>query len=106
MGWNELSSRQRDLDRKIENCGIKLDTSSSCLKSVMRAIGASASEAEYVRSRIVLRLRTQAILLILMILLRAQRKCWMTSRRMMQNGSVREGNLVLNFGINIKIRLW
>lgn len=43
MGWNELSSRQKDLDRKIENCGIRLDTSSSCLKSVMKAIGASAS---------------------------------------------------------------
>ena len=55
----DLTSRQQDLDRKIENGGIMLDSSNSCLKKVMRAIGATSGEEEYVRSRIALRLKTQ-----------------------------------------------
>lgn len=62
MGWYDLTSRQQELDRKIENSGIKLDSSNSCLKKVMRAIGASSSEEDYVKSRIALRLKTQALL--------------------------------------------
>lgn len=50
MGWYDLTSRQQELDRKIGNSGIKLDSSSSCLKKVMRAIGASSSEEDYVKS--------------------------------------------------------
>lgn len=62
MGWYDLTSRQQELDRRIENCGIKLDTSNSCLKKVMRATVATSSEEDYVRSRIALRLKTQALL--------------------------------------------
>lgn len=62
MGWYDLTIRQQLLDRKIESCGIKLDASSGCLKKVMRVIGAASSEEDYVRSRIALRLKTQALL--------------------------------------------
>ena len=62
MGWYDLTSRQQELDRKKVISGIKLDSSSSCLKKVMRAIGASSSEEDYVSSRIALRLKTQALL--------------------------------------------
>lgn len=55
MGWYDLSLRQQELDRRIENSGIKLDSSNSCLKKVMRAIGATSSEEDYTRSRISLR---------------------------------------------------
>lgn len=62
MGWYDLTSRQQELDRKIERCGIKLDSSNSCLRKVMRAIGATSGEEDYVRSRIALRLKAQALL--------------------------------------------
>lgn len=62
MGWYDLTSRQQELDHKIENSGINLDSSNSCLKKVMRAIGATSTEEYYVRSRIALRLKTQALL--------------------------------------------
>lgn len=60
MSWNDLTERQKDLDRAIEQCGIKLDDSKACLANVMRAIGASAAESSYIKSRIELRFRTQA----------------------------------------------
>lgn len=62
MSWNELTPRQRSLDRAIEASGIKLDNSSSCLKKIMKAIGASADEEDFVKERIALRLRTQQLL--------------------------------------------
>ena len=62
MGWYALPSRQQELDRNIENTSIKLESSSSCLKKVMRAIGASSNEEDYVKSRIALRLKAQALL--------------------------------------------
>lgn len=62
MAWNDLTERQKQLDRAIEECGVKLDNSRSCLKKVMSKIGASASEEAFVAQRIQLRLRTQALL--------------------------------------------
>ena len=62
MSWNSLTDRQKALDRAIEQCGVKLNNSDACLRRVMNAIGASASEASFVKQRIELRLRTSALL--------------------------------------------
>ena len=62
MAWNDLTERQKSLDRAIEACGISFDGSNSCLQNVMKAIGANSSEEAFVRSRIGLRLRTQQLL--------------------------------------------
>ena len=62
MGWYDLTPRQQELDREIEKCGITLDASRNCLNKVMKAIGATSHEEDYVRSRIALRLKTQTLL--------------------------------------------
>ena len=62
MSWNDLTERQKDLDRAIERCGIKLDDSTTRLSKVMRAIGANPTEAAFVKARINLRLKTQMAL--------------------------------------------
>lgn len=62
MSWNDLTPRQKSLDRAIEASGIKLDNSQSCLKKVMKAIGADESEEEFIKERIAMRLRTQQLL--------------------------------------------
>lgn len=62
MAWNDLTERQKQLDRAIEGCGVKLENSCSCIRKVMSKIGASASEEAFVAQRIQLRLRTQALL--------------------------------------------
>lgn len=62
MAWNDLTERQKQLDRAIEACGVKLDNSRSCLRKVMCKIGAGASEEVFVAQRIQLRLRTNALL--------------------------------------------
>lgn len=62
MAWNDLTDRQKQLDRAIEACGVKLDNSRSCLRKVMSKIGANASEDAFVAQRIQLRLKTQALL--------------------------------------------
>ena len=62
MSWNILTDRQKSLDRAIEQYGVKLENSDACLRKVMSAIGASASEASFVKQRIELRLRTAALL--------------------------------------------
>lgn len=62
MSWNDLTPRQKNLDRAIEASGILLDNSSSCLKKVMKTIGADDSEEAFVKERIALRLRTQQLL--------------------------------------------
>ena len=51
MSWNTLTDRQKQLDRLIDGCGIKLDSSDSCLRKVMRAIGADASEIVFVKQK-------------------------------------------------------
>ena len=62
MKWENLTDRQKALDKAIERCGIKLDKNEACLRKVMVAIGAGAGEADYVQSRIALRLRTAELL--------------------------------------------
>lgn len=62
MSWNDLTERQKSLDRAIDASGIKIDNSWRCLRKIMEAIGANASEEEFVKSRIALRLRTQQLL--------------------------------------------
>jgi hypothetical protein len=62
MSWNTLSERQKQLDRAIDDTGVRLDTSERCLRQVMRAIGASPSEELFIRERIALRLRTEVLL--------------------------------------------
>lgn len=62
MSWNDLTDRQKQLDRAIDGCGVKLNGSGRCLKKVMQAIGANPDEESFVRERIILRLRTQQML--------------------------------------------
>lgn len=62
MSWDSLTDRQKFLDRTIEQCGVKLDNSDTCLLREMNAIGASASESSFVRQRIEPRLRTTTLL--------------------------------------------
>ena len=61
MSWNDLTERQKQLDRAIDDCGVKLDNSQRCVKKVMEAIGANPDEEPFVCERIILRLRTQQI---------------------------------------------
>jgi len=46
----------------IDGCGIKLNSTNSCVEKVARAIGATSSELGFVQQRIELRLRTSALL--------------------------------------------
>ena len=62
MSWNDLTNRQKSLDRAIDASGVQLDSSRSCLMKVIKAIGADASEEDFVKERIALRLRTQQLL--------------------------------------------
>lgn len=62
MAWNDLTEREKQLDRLIEACQVRLDSSEGCLRTVMSRIGANASEKAFVAKRIQLRLKTQALL--------------------------------------------
>lgn len=62
MAWSNLTDRQKQLDRLIDGCGVKLDATNSCVERVARAIGAMSGEFGFVRQRIELRLRTAALL--------------------------------------------
>ena len=62
MAYRGLTERQKQLDHAIEECGVKLESSRSCLRTVMSKIGASASEEAFVAQRIQLRIRTEALL--------------------------------------------
>lgn len=62
MAWNDLTDRQKQLDRLIDGCGVKLDATNSCVERVVHAIGASSGELGFVRQRIELRLRTAELL--------------------------------------------
>lgn len=62
MSWNDLTDRQKQLDRLIDSCGVKLEATNSCIEKVARAIGATSNELTFVRQRIELRLRTVALL--------------------------------------------
>ena len=62
MAWNDLTNREKQLDKLIDGCGVTLDSSNSCAERVARAIGAENYELDFVRQRIDLRLRTFALL--------------------------------------------
>lgn len=62
MAWNDLTDRQKQLDRLIDGCGVKLDATNGCVEKVARAIGATNSELDFVRQRIELRIKTAALL--------------------------------------------
>lgn len=62
MAWINLTDREKQLDRAIENSGIKLDNSDRCVRAVVNAIGANKSEISFVKQRIQLRLRTEQLL--------------------------------------------
>lgn len=62
MNWNTLTDRQKQLDRMIDSCGVKLDVSDACLRKVMKLIGASVSETIFVKQCIELRLRTATLI--------------------------------------------
>lgn len=62
MAWNDLTDRQKLLDKLIDGCGIKLNSTNSCVEKVARTIGATGGEYSFVRQRIELRLRTAALL--------------------------------------------
>lgn len=59
------SQREKDLDRAIDRCGIPLEqfaNTESCVREVMRRIGATESEHDYVKSRVAVRVKTAAAL--------------------------------------------
>lgn len=62
MAWNDLTDRQKQLDRLIDGCGVKLDATNDCVKRVAHAIGATSGELDFVRQRIELRLRTAELI--------------------------------------------
>ncbi|MGN0088664.1 MAG: hypothetical protein ACI35Y_06530 [Candidatus Limimorpha sp.] len=62
MAWNDLTLREKQLDRLIDGCGIKLNSTNSCVEKVARAIGATSSELGFVQQRIELRLKMAALL--------------------------------------------
>lgn len=62
MARSNLTDRQKQLDRLIDGCGIKLNPTNSCVEEVARAIGATSCELGFVQQRIELRLRTEALL--------------------------------------------
>lgn len=62
MGWNDLTNREKQLDRLIDGCGVKLDLGSGCAEKVAHAIGATSGEVGFVRQRIELRLKTAVLL--------------------------------------------
>lgn len=62
MAWNDLTDRQKQLDRMVDGCGVKLDVTNGCVEKVARAIGATSGEIDFVRQCVELRLRTAALL--------------------------------------------
>lgn len=62
MTWNDLTDRQKQLDRMVDGCGVKLDATNGCVEKVARAIGATSGELDFLRQRIELRLKTVALL--------------------------------------------
>ena len=62
MAWNDLTLREKQLDRLIDGWGIKLNSTNSCVEKVARAIGATSCELGFVQQRIELRLKTAALL--------------------------------------------
>jgi hypothetical protein len=62
MAWNDLTDRQKQLDRLIDSCGVQFDSTNGCVEKIARSIGATSSELGFVQQRIEQRLRTSALL--------------------------------------------
>lgn len=62
MACSDLTDRQKQLDRLIDGCGVKLNVTNDCVEKVTRAIGATGGELCFVRQRIKFQLRTAALL--------------------------------------------
>lgn len=62
MARIDLTDRQKQLDKLIDGCGVKLDATDGCVERVARAVGAASSEYGFVSQRIELRLRAAALL--------------------------------------------
>lgn len=62
MAWNDLTDRQKQLDRLIDGCGVKFDATDGCVEKVARLIGATSCEFDFVRQRIELRLRAAELI--------------------------------------------
>ena len=39
MAWKDLTDRQKQLDRLIDGCGVRLDATNRCVEKVARSIG-------------------------------------------------------------------
>lgn len=58
-----LTRREKELEHAIDHCGIPLDKFSNtdtCIRDVMRRIGASPSDYDFVRARVAVRVKTAA----------------------------------------------
>ena len=62
MSCSDLTDRQKQLDRLIDGCGVKLNVTNGSIEKIASAIGATSGEIDFVRQRIELRLRTAALL--------------------------------------------
>lgn len=62
MAWSDLTDRQKQLDKLIDGCGVKIDVTNGSIEKIARAIGATSGEIDFVRQRVELRLRTAALL--------------------------------------------
>lgn len=62
MAWSDLTDRQKQLDKLIDCCGVKIDVTNGSIEKIARAIGATSGEIDFVRQRVELRLRTAALL--------------------------------------------
>lgn len=62
MAWNDLTERQKSLDRAIGKSGVKIENTRRCVNEVMQKIGANANEESFVISRIQLRINAQTVL--------------------------------------------
>lgn len=52
MAWTDLTYRQKQLDRAIDGCGVKLDGSDRCLKKVMEAIEKDDARWEFLGKKL------------------------------------------------------
>lgn len=89
MAWNDLTLREKQLDRLIDGCGIKLNSTNSCVEKVARAIGETSSELGFVQQRIELRLKTALYSINQMRLFQILSRCLINLKRMMRNGAER-----------------
>lgn len=62
MAWSDLTDRQKQLDKLIDGCGVKIDVTNGSIEKIACAIGATSGEIDFVRQRVELRLRTAALL--------------------------------------------